>query len=198
MSTKGYNFPQCLDDLELGMAENILDFHPEFVLQASQLVSLEDKSSHLDFCIDETGDDHLTVALYCRKKLKCEENFCIRRCCHMGEVYINGSCTYPMQEMPMLEEGNGTNVVYGFQPKCSNLIQSDIIEGKTFEEYCIIDVPDVGETFLICDENKDRKVRILAISMIASVIFLVLTAVIIWTRNKVPFIYYVSTFIAQN
>ena len=86
MSTKGYNFPQCLDDLELGMAENILDFHPEFVLQASQLMILEDRSSHLDFCIDETGDDHLTVALYCRKKLKCEENFCIRRCCHMGEV----------------------------------------------------------------------------------------------------------------
>ena len=90
-----------------------------------------------------------------------------------------------MQDMPIREEEkNGTYGVYGFQPKCSNLIQSDIIEGKTFEEYCIIDVPDVGETFLICDENKDRKVRILAISMIASVIFLVLTAVIIWTRNK--------------
>ena len=56
----------------------------------------------------------------------------------------------------------------------------------------------VGTSQKICDENRDRKVRILAISMIASVIFLVLTAVIIWTRNKVPFIYYVSTFIAQN
>ena len=96
------------------------------------------------------------------------------------------------------EENNGTNMIYGYQPKCSNLIQSNKIEGKTLEEYCIIDVPDVGDTFLICDENKDRRVRILAISMIASVIFLVLTAVIIWTRNKVPFIYYVSTFIAQN
>ena len=70
------------------------------------------------------------------------------------------------------EEKNETYVVYGFQPKCLNLIQSDIIEGKTFEEYCKIDVPDVGEKFLICDENRDRKVRILAISMIASVIFL--------------------------
>ena len=96
------------------------------------------------------------------------------------------------------EENNRTQMIYGFQPKCSNLIQSDKIEGKTFEEYCLIDVPDVGEKFLVCDENRDRKVRILAISMIASVIFLVLTAVIIWTRNKVPFIYYVSTFIAQN
>ena len=96
------------------------------------------------------------------------------------------------------EEKNRTQMIYGFQPKCSNLIQSDKIEGKTFEEYCSIDVPDVGETFLICDENKDRKVRILAISMIASVIFLVLTAVIIWTRNKVPLIYYVSTNVAQN
>ena len=88
VSTTGYNFPRCLENLELGMAENILDFHPEFVLQASQLMILEDRSSHLDFCIDETGDDDLTVALYCRKKLdlKCEENDCTRRCCHMGEV----------------------------------------------------------------------------------------------------------------
>ena len=60
MSTKGYNFPQCLDDSELGMAENILDFHPEFVLQASQLIILEDRSSHLNFCIDKTGDNDLT------------------------------------------------------------------------------------------------------------------------------------------
>ena len=88
MSIKGYNFPQCLDDSVLVMAENILDFHPEFVLQASQLIIVEDRSSHLDFCIDKSGDDDLTVALYCRKKLdlKCEENDCIRRCCHMGEV----------------------------------------------------------------------------------------------------------------
>jgi hypothetical protein len=98
-----------------------------------------------------------------------------------------------MQEIAIREEENGSNVVYGFQPKCSNLIQSDKIEGKNFDKYCLIDVPDVGEKFLVCDENRDRKVRILAISMIASVIFLVLTAVIIWTRNKVPFIYYVST-----
>ena len=89
-----------------------------------------------------------------------------------------------MQGMPIRKEENGTYLVYGFQPKCSNLIQSDIIEGKTSEEYCIIDVPDVGEKFLVCDENRDRKIRILAISMIASVIFLVLTSVIIWTRNK--------------
>ena len=88
--------------------------------------------------------------------------------------------------MPIREEEEkiGTHMIYDFLPKCSNLIQSDIIEGKTSEEYCIIDVPDVGEKFLVCDENRDRKVRILAISMIASMIFLVLTAVIIWTRNK--------------
>ena len=88
MSIKGYNFPQCLDDSVLVMAENILDFHPEFVLQASQLIIVEDRSSHLNFCIDGTGDADLTVALYCRKKLdlKCEENNCIRRCCNKGEV----------------------------------------------------------------------------------------------------------------
>ena len=90
VSTKGYNFPRCLDSSELSMVENLLDFHPEFYLQASQLIILEDKSSHLDFCVDETGDDDLTVALYCREKLdsKCEENACIRRCCHLGEVCI--------------------------------------------------------------------------------------------------------------
>ena len=88
VSTKGYNFPQCLENSELVIAENILDFHPEFGLQSSQLIILEDRSSHLDFCIDESGDNDLTVALYCRKKLdlKCEENVCVRRCCHMGEV----------------------------------------------------------------------------------------------------------------
>ena len=53
--------------------------------------------------------------------------------------------------MPIRKEENVTNVVYGFQAKCSNLIQSHKIEGTTFEEYCIIDVPDVGERFLICD-----------------------------------------------
>ena len=36
-----------------------------------------------------------------------------------------------MQDMPIREVENGTNVVYGFQPKCSNLIQSNKIEGKT-------------------------------------------------------------------
>ena len=90
VSTTGYNFPRCLDNSELGMAENLLDFYPEFILQASQLIILESNSSHLDFCIDETGDDDLTVALYCREKLdlKCEKNACIRRCCHKGEVCI--------------------------------------------------------------------------------------------------------------
>ena len=89
-----------------------------------------------------------------------------------------------MEDIRLHEKPPGTYTIYGFPPECSRLIESNTNEGKTYQQYCLIDLPNGEEKFQICDNNRESKLRILAISMIASITFLVLAFLIIWKRNK--------------
>ena len=91
---------------------------------------------------------------------------------------------HAVEDIRLHEKLPGTYTIYGFPPECSRLIESNTNEGKTYQQYCLIDLPNGEEKFQICDNNRELKSRILAISMIASITFLVLTILIIWKRNK--------------
>ena len=91
---------------------------------------------------------------------------------------------YSIEDIPLHKVESGKHIIYGLPPKCSYLIESSTNEGKTYNEYCVFDLQNGEEKFLVCNDQKELKARILAISMIASVSFLVVTAVIIWMRNK--------------
>ena len=86
----GYYFPDCPDGLETRIALNHYETEPEFLLQDSQMIIREDLSFHEEFCIDRTEIANQTVSIYCQitEEIKCQNEQCIRKCCHLGEVNI--------------------------------------------------------------------------------------------------------------
>ena len=88
---EGYNFPNCQGNLEIGIANNQLEIEPEFLLHESQMILIKDHSFHEDFCVDQTEFNNQTVSLYCQQALEivCQEQLCIRRCCHLGQVCLD-------------------------------------------------------------------------------------------------------------